>query len=82
MTVLKDSSVVCLKSLEFNTFIESAAPAAESFIYKTISNVNELEELKKELEDAEYFSFDTEGKSEGTTLKHRQERRNNLVKIC
>ena len=51
------------RSLEFNTFIESAAPAAESFTYKTISNANELEELKKELEDAEYFSFDTETSS-------------------
>ncbi len=51
------------RSLEFNTFIESAAPAAESFTYKTISNANELEELKQELEDAEYFSFDTETSS-------------------
>ena len=51
------------RSLEFNTFIESAAPAAGSFTYKTISNANELEELKKELEDAEYFSFDTETSS-------------------
>jgi DNA polymerase-1 len=51
------------RSLEFNTFIESAAPAAESITYKTISNANELEELKQELEDAEYFSFDTETSS-------------------
>jgi len=51
------------RSLEFNTFIESAAPAAESITYKTISNANELEELKQELEDAGYFSFDTETSS-------------------
>ena len=51
------------RSLEFNTFIESAAPAAESITYKTISNANELEELKQELEDTEYFSFDTETSS-------------------
>ena len=48
------------RSLEFNTFIESATPAVQSLAYKTISNTNELEELNKELEDAEYFSFDTE----------------------
>ena len=51
------------RSLEFNTFIESNAPAVGSLTYKTISNRNELEELKKELEDAEYFSFDTETSS-------------------
>lgn len=51
------------RSLEFNTFIESAAPTAESITYKTISNANELEELKQELEDAGYFSFDTETSS-------------------
>jgi DNA polymerase-1 len=51
------------RSLEFNTFIESAVPAAESITYKTISNANELEELKQELEDAGYFSFDTETSS-------------------
>ncbi|MBL6693521.1 MAG: DNA polymerase I [Proteobacteria bacterium] len=51
------------RSLEFNTFIESATPAVQSLAYKTISNTNELEELNKELEDAEYFSFDTETSS-------------------
>ena len=67
---IQDVSLPEANNSELIDFIEAwnltplltAAPTAGSFTYKTISNANELEELK-ELEEAEYFSFDTETSS-------------------
>ena len=51
------------KGLEFNSFIESSAPASNSISYTTVDSIDKLMKLQNEIENAKYFAFDTETSS-------------------